>query len=195
MDISGNKKMLVTIVASSLLVVGAVTAGVITGVIPYSPSKAKPEVVTGTLSTAAEPVSAFKKQAASKTTAPTHKVASTAVVPVAKTCPECGVIESIERYTEKGKATGGGAIAGGLVGGIVGHQIGKGRGKDLATVAGAVGGAVAGHEIEKNVNKVERYRVGVRMNDGTTQQLILANSPNASVGDRIRIVNGELIRD
>jgi hypothetical protein len=33
------------------------------------------------------------------------------------------------------------------------------------------------------------------MNDGTSQQLILANSPNAAVGDRIRIVNGELIRD
>ena len=195
MAISGNKKMLAAIAAGSLLVVGAVTAAVMTGVIPYSPSQAKPEETAGTYPTAAAPTSGIKKQTASKTTAPANKVANTAAVPVPKTCADCGVIESIERFTEKGQATGGGAIAGGLVGGVVGHQIGKGRGKDLATVAGAVGGAIAGHEIEKNANKVERYRVGVRMNDGTSQQLILANSPNAAVGDRIRIVNGELIRD
>ena len=195
MAISGNKKMLAAIAAGSLLVVGAVTAAVMTGVIPYSPSKAKPEVNAGAQPAAAAPTSGIKKQTASKTTTPANKVANTAVIPVAKTCADCGVIEFIERFTEKGQATGGGAIAGGLVGGIVGHQIGKGRGKDLATVAGAVGGAIAGHEIEKNANKVERYRVGVRMNDGTSRQLILANSPNAAVGDRIRIVNGELIRD
>jgi outer membrane lipoprotein SlyB len=110
-------------------------------------------------------------------------------------CRECGTVESIESFTEKGQASGGGAVAGGVVGAIIGHQIGSGRGKDLATVAGAVGGAVAGHEIEKNVKKVTRYRISLRMDDGTQQQLTLDAANGVNVGDKVKIVDGMLVRN
>src|SRR3989344_7844935 len=158
----GSNKTIIGIITASVLAVGA-GAAVVTGVVP-------------------NPFQTAKQTQSTSPAAAKAKTAKTAPV----VCRECGTVESIESFTEKGQATGGGAIAGGVIGGIVGHQIGKGRGKDLATVAGAVGGAVAGHEIEKNVNKVTRYRVALRMDDGTRQQLILANSPNAAVGDRIR---------
>ncbi len=108
---------------------------------------------------------------------------------------ECGTVESIESFTEKGQASGGGAVAGGVVGAIIGHQIGSGRGKDLATVAGAVGGAVAGHEIEKNVKKVTRYRIALRMDDGTSQTLTLDAATGVNVGDKVKIVDGMLVRN
>ncbi|MDO8683851.1 MAG: glycine zipper 2TM domain-containing protein, partial [Armatimonadota bacterium] len=110
-------------------------------------------------------------------------------------CRDCGVVESIETFTEKGQASGGGAVAGGVIGGVIGHQIGKGRGKDLATVAGAVGGAIAGHEIEKNVNKVTRYRIALRMDDGTRQELTLDAANGVNVGDKVKIVGGTLVRN
>ncbi|MCR4347904.1 MAG: glycine zipper 2TM domain-containing protein [Sulfuricaulis sp.] len=110
-------------------------------------------------------------------------------------CRECGVVESIDTFTEKGQASGGGAIAGGVIGAIVGHQIGSGRGKDLATVAGGVGGAIAGNEIEKNTKKVTRYRIALRMDDGTRQQLTLNAANGVNVGDKVKIVDGTLVRN
>jgi hypothetical protein len=35
----------------------------------------------------------------------------------------------------------------------------------------------------------------VRMSDGTLAQLTLDAAPSLAVGDRVRIVNGELVRD
>ena len=114
--------------------------------------------------------------------------------PTAASCVNCGVVQSIESFTEKGPATGGGAVAGGLLGGILGHQIGQGRGKDLATVAGVVGGALAGNAVEQNANKVTRYHVAVRMNDGTEQIFTLNAVPSLAAGDRVVIVNGAPVR-
>lgn len=127
-----------------------------------------------------------------------------AAAPAAKTkvakakpavCRECGTVASIESFTEKGQASGGGAVAGGVVGAVVGHQIGSGRGKDLATVAGAVGGAIAGNEIEKNMKKVTRYRITLRMDDGTSQTLTLDAANNVAVGDKVKLVDGALVRN
>lgn len=125
-----------------------------------------------------------------------HAKTATAKKPAPKVvCRECGVVESIESFTEKGQSSGGGAVAGGVIGAVVGHQIGKGRGKDLATVAGAVGGAIAGNEIEKNVNKITRYRIGLRMDDGTHQTVTLDAANNVAVGDKVKLVNGALVRN
>ena len=143
-------------------------------------------VKTGVVQNPFQPATQVQAPATGKT-----KVAKTSPA----VCRECGVVESIESFTEKGQAGGGGAVAGGVIGGIVGHQIGGGRGKDLATVAGAVGGAVAGHEIEKNVKKVTRYRIALRMDDGTRQQLTLDAANNVKVGDKVKIVDGALVRN
>ena len=170
----GSKSLIVPIVVMSLFAAGAVAA-VMTGAVPNP----------------------FKKAEDIAATAPVKENAPAAKAKVAKAkpavCRECGVVESIESFTEKGQASGGGAVAGGVVGAIIGHQIGKGRGKDLATVAGAVGGAVAGHEIEKNVKKVTRYRIALRMDDGTRQVLTLDAATGVAVGDKVKIVDGTLV--
>src|SRR3990167_4677325 len=165
----GSNKTIIGIITASVLAVGA-GAAVMTGVVenPFQTTK----------------------QAESKSPAATK---TKAAKPAPAVCHECGTVESIESFTEKGQATGGGAIAGGVIGGIIGRQIGGGRGKDLATVAGAVGGAVAGHEIEKNVKKVTRYRVTLRMDDGTSQVLTLDAANNVAVGDKVKIVDGAQI--
>ena len=158
-------------IASAAIAVGGVTA-VKTGVVPNP----------------------FQTTQQEQTKAPAAAKAKVAKAKPA-ICHECGTVESIESFTEKGQASGGGAVAGGVVGAIVGHQIGKGRGKDLATVAGAVGGAIAGNEIEKNVKKVTRYRITLRMDDGTSQQLTLDAANGVAVGDKVRIVDGTLVRN
>jgi len=146
-----------------------------------------------------EPALTTSAPSAPAATANAPKPASVEHAKVAKAkpaiCHECGTVASIESFTEKGQATGGGAIAGGVIGGIVGHQIGKGRGKDLATIAGAVGGALAGHEVEKNVKKVTRYRIALRMDDGTNRELILDAANGVNVGDKVKIVEGQLLRN
>jgi outer membrane lipoprotein SlyB len=158
-------------IASAAIAVGGVTA-VKTGVVP-------------------NPFQTTQQEEAKAPTAAKAKAAKATPA----ICRECGTVESIETFTEKGQASGGGAVAGGVVGAIVGNQIGRGRGKDLATVAGAVGGAIAGNEIEKNVNKVTRYRIALRMDDGTRQQLTLDAANGVAVGDKVKIVDGALIRN
>lgn len=168
-------------IASAAIAVGGVTA-VKTGVVPnpFQPAEHATSASSG-------PAHANKPASASAKT----KVASTKPA----VCHECGTVASIESFAEKGQASGGGAVAGGVVGAIIGHQIGGGRGKDLATVAGAVGGAIAGNEIEKNVKKVTRYRISLRMDDGTSQTLTLDAANGVNVGDKVKIVDGTLVRN
>lgn len=174
-----GKSVIVPIVVMSLFAAAAVAA-VMTGVVPNPFKKAEQAASTSSAPAQANKPAAAKAKVAKATPA---------------VCRECGVVESIESFAEKGQATGGGAVAGGVVGAIVGRQIGKGRGKDLATVAGAVGGAVAGHEIEKNVKKVTRYRIALRMDDGTQQVLTLDAATGVNVGDKVKIVDGTLVRN
>ncbi|MDH3370046.1 MAG: glycine zipper 2TM domain-containing protein [Gammaproteobacteria bacterium] len=193
-----SKSILIPIVVMALAAAGGVAAiktGVITN--PFQPAEETAATVQSAAPTSTAPA---PKTAPTQGTVPAQVNKPAAVKPkVAKAtpavCRECGVVESIESFTEKGEASGGGAVAGGVVGGIVGHQIGKGRGKDLATIAGAVGGAIAGHEIEKNVKKVTRYRIALRMDDGTQQVLTLNAANNVAVGDKVKIVDGTLVRN
>lgn len=181
----GSKSVLIPIVVMSLAAAGVVGA-VMTGIVPNPFQTAEQAEAPAASAKSSAPAEAARKPAAAKATTAKAKPA---------VCHECGTVESIESFTEKGQATGGGAIAGGVIGGIIGHQIGGGRGKDLATVAGAVGGAIAGHEVEKNVKKVTRYRVTLRMDDGTSQVLTLDAANNVAVGDKVKIVDGALVRN
>ena len=158
-------------IASAAIAVGGITA-VKTGVVP-------------------NPFQTTQQEEAKAHTATKAKVAKATPA----ICRECGTVESIESFSEKGQASGGGAVAGGVIGGIIGNQIGRGRGKDLATVAGVVGGAIAGNEIEKNTKKVTRYRIALRMEDGTRQQLTLDAANGVAVGDKVKIVDGALVRN
>lgn len=112
------------------------------------------------------------------------------VLAQAKTCSDCGVIQSLRYVEEKGQASGVGAVAGGVVGGVIGHQIGSGRGNTVATIAGAGAGAYAGHQIEKSRNKKAYWSVTVRMDTGTTRTLTYSQRPPANEGERIKLLDG-----
>jgi outer membrane lipoprotein SlyB len=189
---TGKMKKIVIAAAASLFTAGVVIAAVVTGVIPHGAPVAGQDVAV-TQPAPAESKQDVPARAANRKPGASPRVASS--TPAPRRCANCGVVESVESFTEKGKATGGGAVAGGLVGALLGHQIGNGSGKDLATVAGAVGGALAGNAIEKNAGKAVRYHVGVRMDDGTRELLTLNSAPAVAVGDRVKIVNGEPVKD
>jgi outer membrane lipoprotein SlyB len=192
---AGNKKLII-VVAGAALTVAAVAAGVYTGVIPH-PTAPPPAQSAAVPPAPPEAPPVVARRIVAKTHEPARQVARSEPAPEAPSfasCRNCGVVDAINAFTEEGKASGGGAITGGLLGGILGHQIGQGRGKDLATVAGAIGGAIAGNAIEKSANKVTRYHVAVRMNDGTQQVFTLDAPPSLAVGDRVVIVNGVPVR-
>src|SRR2546430_12048849 len=90
------------------------------------------------------------------------------------------------------EAGGAGAAAGGPAGSGSGEQAGGGSGTAV-TLLGA-GGAIAGNEIEKNVKKRYAYRVTVRMDDGSFRTISLSSPPTLAVGDKVRVVEGKLVR-
>ncbi len=199
--IDGRKKMIAIVVASAFTG-AAIAAGVFTGVATHSTSApAAPETATMTAPPppAASPAPVRKRVAAKPRPAVNQVASAEATPPVPQppsfeSCTNCGVVDAINSYTEKGPATGGGAVFGGLLGGILGHQVGQGRGKDLATVAGVVGGALAGNAMEQNTHKVTHYQVTVRMNDGSQQVFTLNAAPSLAAGDRVVIVNGAPVK-
>jgi outer membrane lipoprotein SlyB len=116
--------------------------------------------------------------------------------PAPRFCHDCGVIESVNTIKVPGQGKGVlGAIAGGVIGGVLGHQVGSGRGNDVATAAGAIGGAVAGNQIEKSVNKKVEYDVVVRLEDNTAQTVHFQTDPGFQIGERVKLVDGQIVRN
>jgi len=113
-------------------------------------------------------------------------------VQVAAVCKECGVVEDVREVEKAGQGSGAGAVGGVVVGGVLGHQVGAGRGRDLATVLGAIGGGIAGNQIEKTVRKTKEYQVWVRYEDGTKGMFVEPTPPGWHVGDKVKVVNGQI---
>ena len=111
----------------------------------------------------------------------------TAAAPV---CPDCGTVQSVREIDRPGQASGVGAVTGGLAGAVLGRQIGGDR---TGTVLGAVGGAVAGHHVEKHVKSGKLWEVSVRFSDGT-RTFTQESQPGVAPGDRVRVVNGALVK-
>lgn len=110
-------------------------------------------------------------------------------------CYDCGTVTSVNAVTVQGSASGLGAVGGAVAGGVVGHQVGGGKGRDAMTVLGAIGGALAGNQIEKSRRQTTRYDVIVRMEDGSNRTFSYDTVPAVSSGDRVRVSNGELVRN
>ncbi len=166
-------------IAAVAIIVASLTAvGAITGLIPAAHSQKNQE--------AAQVREAADKQFDTQAgrNRPTQLVA---------VCPQCGVIESIQAVEVKGQGSGVGAVAGGVAGAVVGSQFGRGNGRTALGVLGAAGGAYAGHEIEKNLKRSTRWRVAVRMEDGTAKTLNKAVQPAFAVGDKVKVINGALM--
>lgn len=115
-----------------------------------------------------------------------------------------GVVQSIELVRQGGSGIAGsnvgiGTVAGAVVGGVLGNQVGDGRGNTAATVIGAAGGAYIGHEMEKRQQQqqqlVDGYRITVRMDDGTSQVLMLhSDAGGYRTGDRVRLDNNGVLQ-
>jgi len=110
-------------------------------------------------------------------------------------CSNCGVVSSINAIEQPGEGTGLGAIAGGVAGALIGSQIGQGQGTTVATIAGAAGGAYAGHQVEKSVKKTRHVEINIRMDDGTYRTFNQPNESGLMTGDKVKIVDGVIVRN
>jgi outer membrane lipoprotein SlyB len=108
----------------------------------------------------------------------------------AAVCSTCGTVEAVTPVTQKGDASGVGAVGGAVVGGLLGSQIGGGKGKDAMTAIGVVGGGIAGHEIEKRQRATTVYQVKVRMEDGTMRTVTQPSAP--VVGAKVTLEGSQL---
>ena len=108
-------------------------------------------------------------------------------------CADCGTVTDVHSYQVKGDASGVGAAVGAVAGGLLGNQIGGGSGKKIATVAGVVGGGLAGHEVEKRRNTETRWEITVQLDNGGTTTVPYSQAPGLSVGQKVRVVNGQVV--
>lgn len=209
----------------AVIVFSAVGVGAIMGWIPTSSSNAEKGSTAALVDKTAEapPADSDKAKAASaetvsekaagksmeakdeprKTVQKTHstqKLAasdtpSTASKNEPKICGNCGVVQSVNAIEQKGEGTGLGAVAGGVAGALLGSQVGQGRGNTAATIVGAAGGAFAGNEVEKRYKATKHYEVVVRMDDGATRTFNLQHDPGLYAGDKVKVVDGNLVRN
>ena len=134
---------------------------------------------------------------ATRSTPPEQPLAgNTAPAPrVAAVCQNCGTVTSVRTVSRQGDAGNVGPLAGTAIGGLVGSQIGSGSGKTAATIIGAAGGAAIGTEVERRQKATTSYIVNVRLNDGTTRSFTYGSAPGYREGERVRVVDGRLVRD
>ena len=197
---------IVVIAAVAVIVFSVVGVGVMTGVIPSSRST---ETAVQAPAAKASQGSAKPSQSAPRPgNPPAAKQPPTRVavaepapapvsVPVAaapRVCDECGVIDAINVVEQKGQGSGLGAAGGAVVGGLLGHQVGSGRGNTAATVVGAVGGAVVGNEVERRVKTTKQYNVSVRKDDGNVRNFAFDSAPGFAVGDKVKVIDGKLVK-
>ncbi len=112
---------------------------------------------------------------------------------IAKSCANCGVIESIQIVEVKGNGSYVGKVAGGVVGAVLGSQIGGGKGRTAAQIAGAIGGAVAGNEIEKRTKSSRHFDVTARLTEGGLQTVTYPDQPPFIVGQKVKLENGVFV--
>jgi outer membrane lipoprotein SlyB len=141
-------------------------------------------IATATLD---QPILAMKSAAAPLAQVSEHREK------VAKSCSNCGVIESIQIIEVKGDGSYVGKVAGGVVGALLGSQVGKGRGTTAAEIAGALGGAVAGNEIEKRTKSSRHFDVTARLTEGGLQTVTYPNQPPFIVGQKVKLENGVFV--
>ncbi|MCS6766639.1 MAG: glycine zipper 2TM domain-containing protein [Candidatus Protistobacter heckmanni] len=132
------------------------------------------------------PVKPVAPSSASKSAPSTYASVSKPV------CTFCGVISSIKEEEVKGEASGIGAIGGGAAGAALGRNVGGGNGRILGAVLGGVAGGLVGNETEKRIRSVKRYVVTLRMDDGAVRKLYEKEMPSQQVGERVKIVQGEM---
>ena len=115
--------------------------------------------------------------------------------PAAPPCGNCGVVEAVHEVQQRGQGSGAGAAGGAILGGLLGNQVGSGHGRQLATVAGAAGGAYAGNKVEQKMKSTRQWTVQVQYEDGKQASFHFDHDPGLMSGDRVRNVNGSIVRN
>lgn len=123
---------------------------------------------------------------------------------------EVAQIVDIRNISEVRESSGGGAVVGAILGGIIGNQIGRGNdhssyrgrgysryrsrghdndgGRAVATVGGAIIGGVIGNELDRGTNEQRtRTEITIRMSNGQTHAVLMSNSGQFRIGDRVRV--------
>lgn len=105
-------------------------------------------------------------------------------------CALCGTVESIWTVELRGEPGGAGAVPGRVAGTVIGDQTGRENPNAAVTILGAAEGFFAGSELKKR----RAYRVTVRMDDGSFRTVSLSSAPPFNVGDKVRVIEGKLVR-
>ncbi len=201
-DPSSKTSPFVIAASIALVLFSIVGIGAMTGWLPRHEPQAEPPAIAQTTQAPMPQREAAAEQPPPSAAQPSHRTAEktrTESKPkqsvMAKTCANCGVITSIRTIEQAGEASGLGTLAGGIAGAVLGHQIGQGTGRDVATIAGAVGGGYAGHQIERKIKTTTHYEIVVRMEDGSHRTMMQQTQPAFAIGDKVKIVDGALVRD
>jgi outer membrane lipoprotein SlyB len=101
-------------------------------------------------------------------------------------CAICGTVESIRSLEVRGDATEPVVVRE--------RQPGKNEDNAVMTILGPGGGTSAGNEMEMNAAKRQVFRVTVRMDDGSFRTVSISNPPGFTIGDKVRVVQGRLVR-
>lgn len=106
------------------------------------------------------------------------------------TCALCGTIESIRtiEVPDQVSAPVGAADFGNP------SEAGAASANTAASVLDTLSGVVTGNAAEKNVRKRLVYRITLRMDDGSFRAISLSSPPSFTVGEKVRVVEGRLVR-
>ena len=195
---------LVASAAVAVIVLSIAGVAAFTGLLPGTKGASEPSAAMAPAAAPAPAAAAEAPEARPAHKAVRHAAAPKRAEPGAKptqvaeakpACADCGVVEGVREVEVKGKGTGVGAVAGGVAGALVGHELGGGNAKTLMGVVGAVGGAVAGNEVEKRARATKQWEVTVRLEDGGSQVVTLAQQPPWRAGDHVRLAGGAIEPD
>jgi len=111
------------------------------------------------------------------------------------TCALCGTIESVrtvEVYDEPSAGAGAADPKAETAGAGPGGAIASGGMSVLDSLSGFVPGSAT--ENEKSLRKRFVWRVTLRMDDGSFRAISLSSPPAFAVGEKVRVVEGHLVR-
>jgi len=113
----------------------------------------------------------------------------------ASNCAICGTVESIRTVEVRMEAGETGIKSNGSDELAAARPAGQGSEKDSITILSSAGGLFSGSSgAESGSRKRNAYRVTVRMDDGSYRTVSLSSPPAFAIGDKVRVVEGKLVR-
>jgi len=112
----------------------------------------------------------------------------------ARNCAICGTVESIRTVEVRVETEGAGIESGRPIGIPASRQPGRANDNSSTTLFGVAGSLFSGAEGTEDGMRKRVYRVTVRMDDGSYRAVSLSSLPAFAVGDRVRVVEGKLVR-